>query len=260
MGSKLAFSSVPSKPSYLDAELRGLALEILGDALAVGRLVVKDVGALHSLGRGELGADRALDVVAAADAVDFGVAAISDLRVGVGGRDVDEAGGVVLLRGRDLDAGVVVADDREHAGIGHDILGVGDAGVWVALVVEGGELDLEAELDEGTRELLDGELGAVLDVGADRRHASRQGALSGDLDNLGLRAAARSQEHAERRDDGQDEKTSLFHLHYLRFFLLRIIATKPRPMSGTGAPGNTPLRSMGMGASLKAGSDNRQDG
>jgi hypothetical protein len=43
-------------------------------------------------------------------------------------------------------------------------LGVGHAGVRVALVVEGGQLDLEAQLGEGAGELLDGELGAILDV------------------------------------------------------------------------------------------------
>ena len=151
MESKLAFSSVPSKPRTLMPRLLGLALEVLGDALAVGGLVVEDVGALDALGGGVLGAYRALDVVAAADAVDFGVAAVGDLGVGVGGGDVDEAGGVVLLGGGDLDAGVVVADDREDGGVGDDALRVGDAGVGVALIVEGGELDLEAELDEGTR-------------------------------------------------------------------------------------------------------------
>ena len=214
MESKLAFSSVPSKPSTLMPSFSASSLKYCRDALAVGGLVVEDIGALDALGCRELGAHRALDVVAAADAVHFHVAAVGDLGVGVGGGDVDEAGGVVLLGGGDLDAGIVVADDPEDRGIRDDALRVGDAGVGIALVVEGRELDLEPELCQGSGELLDGELGAVLDVGADRGHAAREGALRGDLDDLGLGRDGHGG-HAEHRYQGHDEENSLSHLHYL---------------------------------------------
>ena len=79
IGSKFDFSSVPSKPEHLDALLLGVGLEELGDALAVLGLVVDDVGALDLHGPvGELGADHALHVVAAAHAVDVRVAAVGD--------------------------------------------------------------------------------------------------------------------------------------------------------------------------------------
>ncbi len=145
------------------------------------------------------------------------VAAIGDLGVGVGGGDVDEAGGVVLLGGGDLDAGIVVADDREDGRVGDDALGVGNAGVRVALVVEGRELDLEPHLGQGSGKLLDGELGAVLDVGADGGHAAGERALGGDLDDLGSGGSAPGEHEARKGKYCKKEKDGLSH----GFFLLR---------------------------------------
>ncbi len=62
---------------------------------------------------------------------------------------------MVLLGGGDLDAGIIVADDGQDRRVGYDALRVGDAGIGVALIVEGGDLDFEAELDERAGELLD---------------------------------------------------------------------------------------------------------
>ena len=189
----------------------GLLLEVLGDALAVGGLVVQHVGGLDALALGELGAHGALHVVPAADAVDFQVAAVGDLGVGVGGGDVAQVGGVVLLGGGDLHAGIVVADDAQHGRVGDDGLGVGHAGVRVALVVEGGQLDLEAHLGEGPGQLLDGELGAVLDVAADDRHGAGERALGGDLDGLVLLLAAGCEQQAERRGRRREDGKEFLH-------------------------------------------------
>ena len=136
----------------------GLLLEVLGDALAVGGLVVQHADGLDALALGELGAHGALHVVPAADPAHFQVAAVGDLGVGVGGGDVGQVGGVVFLGGGDLHAGIVVADDAQDGRVGDDGLGVGHAGVRVGLVVVGGQFDLEAHLGERAGQLLDGQL------------------------------------------------------------------------------------------------------
>jgi len=112
----------------------------------------------------KLGADHALDVVAAADAVDVGVAAVRHDGVRVGRRDHHDADFLVDLRGGDRHAGIQVTDDGHDVLVGDDVLGVGDADVGLGLIVEGHELDLVAHLLEIALQLLDGELGAELDA------------------------------------------------------------------------------------------------
>jgi len=78
-----------------------------------------------------------------------------------------------------------VTDDAQDIGIGDDGLGVGYAGVRVALIVVGGQLDPEAHPSQGSAQLLDGELRSILDVAADDRHGTGEWALGRDLDQGG---------------------------------------------------------------------------
>jgi len=167
----------------LHALLLEVVLERLRDALAVGRLVVQHVGRLDFQGAGgELGAHRALHVVAPADAIDVGIPAVGDLLVGVRRRDHRERVFLVDLRRGDGDAGVQVADDDHDVLVGDDVLRVGHADVGLGLVVVGHQLDPEAGLLQVALELLDGELRAELDALAERRLAAAERALRRDLD------------------------------------------------------------------------------
>jgi hypothetical protein len=166
---------------------------------------VNDVDGLDLQGqRGELGADRSLDIVTAADAIDARVAAVGDLLVGVRRRDHREVDFLVDLRRGDGDTGVEVADHHEDVLIGDDVLRVGHADVGLGLVVERNQLDLEALLGEIAAELLDGELRAQLDALAEGRLTAAEGALGGDLDRaLALRPelGRRNQRHGQNREE-----------------------------------------------------------
>jgi len=63
-----------------------------------------------------------------------------------------------------------MADDSEDGRIRYDALGIGDAGVRVALIIEGCQFDFESHFPERTGKLVYGQLGAVLDGGAEYGH------------------------------------------------------------------------------------------
>src|SRR5262249_56338302 len=91
---------------------------------------------------------------------------------------------------------------------GVGVLRGGHGGVGLGLVGEGGELDVEALLLEGTLEPLDGELRAELDALAERRLTAAQRALRGDLDGalaLRVRARGRKQRNGQNGDECQNE-------------------------------------------------------
>src|SRR5574341_1044533 len=183
----------------LDPLLLGVGLEELGDALPVRGLVVDDVRGLHlHRPEGELRSHHALDVVAAADAVDVLVPAVGDGGVRIRRRDHREVDFLVDLGGRDGDTRVEVPDHGQDVLVGDDVLRVGHADVGLGLVVERYQFDLEAHLLEVALELLDGELRAELDALAEGGLAAAQRALRGDLDGalaLGLQVGGRRQGH-----------------------------------------------------------------
>ena len=143
----------------LEAALRHRAAGLVGEALAVGGLVVddRDALALEAL-RDDRAGERALLVVAAADAEHVPHAALGDLRIGGGRRDHQHAVLLVDVGGRDGDAGIEVADHELHA-VGHELVGGRHAFARIGAIVADGELDFLPEnaalgIDVGDR-LLD---------------------------------------------------------------------------------------------------------
>ena len=155
-------------------------LGLVGEALAVGGLVVDDgdLGVLELLG--EIGAgDRALLVVAAAGAERVPQAALGEVRVGRGRRDLEDAVLGIDFRGRDRDARVEVADDELDA-VSDELVGDRDALLRIGDVVADDELDLLAIDAAGRVDVGDGLLGALLELCAES--GVRAGDRTGDAD------------------------------------------------------------------------------
>ncbi len=167
----------------IDAELFRFVAKIVRDALAVKRLVVNDVDRFRfQLLGGETRADWALDIVAAADAIDIRITAIGDLGGGIGRRDHRQHGVLVNFRRRQRDAGIKMSDDHQDFGIGDHVARVGDADFRFRLVVLGHQHEIVAQRFERLDRLLDGELGAEFDMFAERGLLARKRRLHGDLD------------------------------------------------------------------------------
>ena len=134
--------------------------------------------------------DRALLVVAAADAEDVPHAALGDLRIGRGRRDLEDAVLLVDLGGRHGDAGIEVADDELDAVAG-ELVGDRDALLGIGDVVADCERDLLAEDAAGGVDVGDGLLGAVLELRAEGgvRAGDRAGDAEFDLGRGGAGAA-----------------------------------------------------------------------
>jgi hypothetical protein len=127
-------------------------------------------------------AERPLHVVAPADAVDVGIAAVGDLDRRVRRRDHRQHAFLVNVGRGERDAGVEVADDQQYVGVGQDVARVGDADLGLRLVVVRHEHEIVAERLEALDRLLDGELRAELDRLADRRLLARERRLGRDFD------------------------------------------------------------------------------
>ncbi len=113
-----------------------------------------------------LAADGALLVVAAAGAERVPEALLGELGVGRGRGDLQHAVLVVDGRGRDRDAGVEVAHHVLHA-VADELVGDRDALLRVGHVVADLEGDLVAEDAALGVEVVDGLLGALLELGAE---------------------------------------------------------------------------------------------
>src|SRR5579883_2336521 len=177
----------------------------LGETLAVGRLVVHegDLLALEPL-RDDRAGDAALLVVAAAHAEDVPHLAIGDLRVGGGGRDLEDAVLLVDFRGRDGDAGVEVADHELDA-VGGEFVGDGHAFLRVGAVVADLDHELLAEDAAGLVDVGDRLLGTLLELGAEGRVAAGHRAGDTDLDvgrGVARHGDAEAQRKAERLQSG----------------------------------------------------------
>ena len=141
--------------------------EELGNALSVSCFVVDDKNTLDFFPKGEVGAYNTLNIVTANDTVDFHIATGGDLRVGVGGRDIGQTGGVIDFGRRNLDTGIIMSDHCQDCGIGDDTLGVGNAGVGIGLVIERSQFKLESHLGQWSAQLLKSQLCAAFDINTD---------------------------------------------------------------------------------------------
>src|SRR5215204_6264734 len=185
----------------LQALLVHRLLGLVGEALAVGGLVVDDGDLLALEALGEIAAgDLALLVVAAAGAEGVPLSALGQARVRRGGRRLDDAGFLVDLGGRDRDAGVEVADDPLDA-FGGELVRDRDALLRIGHVVADRKHELLAHDAAGGVDVLDRLLGAVLELGPEG--GVRAGDRSGDADlDLRVRRARESNTETER-DAGQ---------------------------------------------------------
>ena len=158
---------------FLDAELVHVVERGVGEALAVGRLVVddRDLLALEMVAR-VFGPQHALLVVAAAGAERVPQPAVGDLRDWSPRGDEQDAVLRVDVGGRDRHAGVEVADDEldavadELVGDRHALLGIGH----VVALLEG---DLLAEDAAGLVDVVNGLLRAVARAARRRRRSVR---------------------------------------------------------------------------------------
>src|SRR6185437_14902261 len=112
---------------FLNAGFVDRLLRFVGEALAVGRLVIDDgdLLALEVLGDIPAG-NQALLIVASAGAEDVPHVAFGDGRIGGRRRDLQNAVFLVDLGRRDGDAGIIVADDEFDA-VGGELVGDRDA-------------------------------------------------------------------------------------------------------------------------------------
>jgi len=175
------------------AELLRLLGELIGQPLAKGRTVVDhaDLLDLEHVGRitGHVGAGL---LIAGHDAKQVLVAALGDLGVGAHGGD-HGAAVVIDARCRNGHARAVRPHDIAHARI-HKLLRHGHAGLGVALVVLGHQLELQrlaTHVDLARVQVLDGQAHAVVVVAAGEGVRARQGAAVADLDDLLLGQGAR---------------------------------------------------------------------
>ena len=139
---------------------------LVGDALAVGRLVVehRDLGVLVVLD--DVGADRrALHVVAAAGAEHRGVAlggrVVGQLDVGRGRGDLQDLGFLVDVRRRDRAARAVVAGHEDDL-VGDQLVGDGGRLLGIAGIVADLQHELLAVHAAGGVDVLDRHLRAAL--------------------------------------------------------------------------------------------------
>ena len=145
-----------------------------------------------------VGGEDALLVVAAAGAEDVVEALLGQLRVGRGGRDLQDALLVVDLRGRDRRAGAEVPGHEHHALVDH-LVGDRDRLLGIAGVVADPEHELLAEHAAGLVEVLDRLLGALLHLLAEDRVLAGHRAGGGDHD-VGLRRAGGERDQRAGRE------------------------------------------------------------
>ena len=170
----------------LDAALRQRLHGLVGDALAVGRLVVedRDLGVLVVLD--DVGPDRrALHVVAAAGAEHRGVAlggrVVGQLDVGRGRRDLQDLGFLVDVRRRDRAARAVVAGHEDDL-VGDHLVGDGRRLLGIAGIVADLQHELLAVHAAGGVDVLDRHLGAALHLLAEGGILAGHRPDRGDLD------------------------------------------------------------------------------
>src|SRR6185503_8232534 len=202
-------------------------LDLVGEALAVGGLVVDEGDLLRlQLVRDVRGDGRALLVVAAHGAEHGLHAALGELRVGGRARDHRDPGLAVDLRGGDRDARVQVAHHGGDLGV-HELLGDGRAHLRVGLVVLAHHLERDGLAVDGDLlvvRLRDREGHAVLvvlaevgdrarerpGVGDGDRGAGRSGRDGGCFGFLGLVLVAARGE-AEGKRDCKAQLMGAFH-------------------------------------------------
>ena len=124
------------------------------------------------------------------------LAVVGELRVRRGRRDLDDPGFLVDVRGRDRHAGVEVADDPLHA-VGDELVRDRDALLRIRDVVADDDLDLLAVDAAGGVDVLGRLLGAVLELGAERRVRPGDRPADADLD-LRVGRARESKTETER--------------------------------------------------------------
>ena len=157
----------------LHAGLVQRLLHLVGQAFAVGRLVVKDGDVLALVGLGDVVAgDRALLVVAAADAERVPQVAFGEGRIGRGRRDLQHAAVGIGLRRRDRRRRAIVpGDERQlHAG---ELLADRARLLRIAGVVADLELELLAHHAAGGVDVGDRRFGAVLELACRTRRTAR---------------------------------------------------------------------------------------
>ncbi len=151
-----------------DAEIVHRLLRLVGETLAVRRLVVDDGDLLILQMLGDvLAGDGALLIVATAGAEHVPQLALGYQRVGGRRRDHQDAVVDVDLGCRQGDAGIEVADDEVDA-IAKEIVGDRDALTWIGSVVADGQFDLLAIDAAGRVDVGDGLLDTVLELRAER--------------------------------------------------------------------------------------------
>src|SRR5262249_16605333 len=160
---------------------------LLGEALAVGGLVVDDGDALAFEFRGNerTGHDALLVVAPAHTKYVPRAGAISDLGIGGGRRNHQHPVLKIDVGGRDSDAGVEVADDELHA-VGGELVCDGHAFLGVSAVIPDAHHELLAQNAAGGIDILDRLLNAVLELGPEGGAAAGDRAAYGEFD-LGLR-------------------------------------------------------------------------
>src|SRR5262249_54869238 len=141
----------------------------------------------------------------AAGTEDVPHAAFGDLRIGGGGRDLEDAVLLQHLGGRNRHAGIEMADDELDA-VADELVGDRHAFLRVGAVVADEDLDLLPEDAAGSIDVGDGLFGAVLELGAEGRAASGHRPADAKLD-LRRGAIRESKAEAER----QAERKRLSH-------------------------------------------------
>ena len=181
----------------LDAARVQLLLELVGEALAVGRLVVDDRDlAADVVVDHVVAGEGALLVVATAHPEDVFEALLGQLRIGRGRRDLQDAF-LVVDRGRgDRGAGAEMPG-HEHDPVVDHLVGDRDRLLRIAGIVADLERQLLAEHAALGVEVLDRHLGAALHLIAEDRILSRHRSGGGDRD-LRLRSAGRQRDQRAR--------------------------------------------------------------
>ena len=175
----------------------------------------RDLLALEGLG--DVGRrDFTLLVVAPAGAERVPEALLGELHVGGSRGDLKHPVLVVDGRGRDRDAGVEVADHVFHA-VADELVGDRDALLGIGNVVAGLERDLVAE-DAALRvEVIDGLLGALLELGAEGGVGAgdRPGDAELEVRRVGGGRSAGEGEARRQHETRQSGRSESLHVCYL---------------------------------------------
>ena len=168
-------------------------LGLVGKTFAVGGLVVEDGDVLALVVLGDVVAgDRALLVVAAADARHVPELALGEQRVGRGRRDLQHVAVGIGFRGRDRRRRAIMAGDERNLRAA-DLFGDRARLLRIAGIVLDIQRELLAEQAAGGVEIRHRLFGAVLHLPAERGFAAGHRARDGDGDVLRqLRAAVDS--------------------------------------------------------------------